>query len=262
MLTEYHVYNTIIEIRRIDSINTVIPASNSTFPLFTVKFRNSTLGLWKISLSEPVLTLPSFSCYLVQIETGDLGDVYKIRVSCDDVPGFKGWHLKSFHLQELHTKQELNFECNCWLVLKKEDKELVKEFPAVTGGQKTFPVYKYVVSVHIGDRWGAETFANVYLTLYGKRGDTGVRKLHTSLTKGRKFQRNKVDSFLVEAVSLSHLQKVVIGHDGEGYGAGMYLKMVTVKESPDSDKEWVFPLWNWLDTHLGLCETVCEIVTV
>ncbi|XP_058687118.1 oxygen-regulated protein 1 [Poecile atricapillus] len=211
---------------------------------------------------------PGHVCFLPRatdefiVETGDLGDVYKIRVSCDDVPGFKGWHVKSFHLQEWNTKQELNFECNCWLALNRGDKELVKEFPAVTEDQKTLPVYKYVVSVHIGDRWGAETFANVYITLYGKRGDTGVRKLHTSLMKGRKFQRNKVDSFLVEAVSLSHLQKVVIGHDGEGYGAGMYLKMVTVKESQDSDKEWVFPLWNWLDTHLGLCETVCEIVTV
>ncbi|XP_063250128.1 oxygen-regulated protein 1 isoform X2 [Prinia subflava] len=211
---------------------------------------------------------PGYVCFLPRatdefiVETGDLGDVYKIRVSCEDVPGFKGWHLKSFHLQELHTKQELNFDCNCWLTLKRDDKELVKEFPAVTEDQKTLPVYKYVVSVHIGDCWGAETFANVYLTLYGKRGDTGVRKLQKSLTKGRKFQRNKVDSFLVEAVSLSHLQKVVIGHDGEGYGAGMYLKMVTVKESQDSDTEWVFPLWNWLDTHLGLCETVCEIVTV
>ncbi|XP_068044820.1 oxygen-regulated protein 1 [Anomalospiza imberbis] len=211
---------------------------------------------------------PGYVCFLPRatdefiVETGDLGDVYKIRVSCDDVPGFKGWHLKSFHLQELHTKQELNFECNCWLTLKRGDKELIKEFPTVIEDQKTLPVYKYVVSVHIGDRWGAGTFANVYITLYGKRGDTGVRKLHTSLMKGRQFQRNKVDSFLVEAVSLSHLQKVVIGHDGEGYGAGMYLKMVTVKESQDSDKEWVFPLWNWLDTHLGLCETVCEILTV
>ncbi|XP_075351577.1 oxygen-regulated protein 1 [Mycteria americana] len=211
---------------------------------------------------------PGYVCFLPSatdefiVETGDLGDVYKIRVSCDDVPGFEGWHLKSFHLEELHTKQELNFDCKWWLSLNREDKELVKEFPAVNEDQKTLPVYKYVVSVHIGDRWGAETFANVYITLYGKRGDTGVRKLHTSLAKGRKFQRNKVDSFLVEAVSLSHLQKVVIGHDGEGYGAGMYLKMVTVKESRDSDKEWVFPCWNWLDTHLGLCETVCEIVTV
>ncbi|KAM6444396.1 oxygen-regulated protein 1 [Rhynochetos jubatus] len=212
--------------------------------------------------------IPGYVCFLPRatdefiVETRDLGDVYKIRVSCDDVPGFEGWHLKSFHLEELHTKQELNFDCKCWLSLNREDKELVKEFPAVSEDQKTLPVCKYVVSVHVGDCWGAETFANVYITLCGKRGDTGVRKLHTSLAKGRKFQRNKVDSFLVEAVSLSHLQKVVIGHDGEGYGAGMYLKMVTVKESQDSDKEWVFPWWDWLDTHLGLCETVCEIVTV
>ncbi|XP_069635451.1 oxygen-regulated protein 1 [Haliaeetus albicilla] len=211
---------------------------------------------------------PGYLCFLPRatdefiVETGDLGDVYKIRVCCDDVPGFEGWHLKSFHLEEIHTKRELNFDCNCWLSLNREDKELVKEFPVVNEDQKTLPVYKYVVSVHIGDRWGAETFANVYITLYGKRGDTGVRKLHTSLAKGRKFQRNKVDSFLVEAVSLSHLQKVVIGHDGEGYGAGMYLRMVTVKQSQDSDKEWVFPLWNWLDTHLGLYDTVCEIATV
>lgn len=117
----------------------LIPASNSTFPLFTVKFRIFTLGLGKICLSEPTLTAPSSSWYLVQVETGDLGDVYKIRVSCDDVPGFKGWYLKSFHLQELHTKQELNFECNCWLTLKREDKELVKEFPAVFEGQETLP---------------------------------------------------------------------------------------------------------------------------
>ncbi|XP_074880427.1 oxygen-regulated protein 1 [Buteo buteo] len=211
---------------------------------------------------------PGYMCFLPRatdefiVETGDLGDVYKIRVCCDDVPGFEGWHLKSFHLEEIHTKRELNFDCNCWLSLNREDKELVKEFPVVNEDQKTLPVYKYVVSVHIGDRWGAETFANVYITLYGKRGDTGVRKLHTSLAKGRKFQRNKVDSFLVEAVSLSHLQKVVIGHDGEGYGAGMYLSMVTVKQSQHSDKEWVFPLWNWLDTHLGLYDTVCEIATV
>lgn len=119
--------------------HTLISASNSTFPSFTVKLRNSTLGLGKIFLSEPALTVLSSSCCLVQVETGDVGDVYKIRVSCDDVPGFKGWHLKSLHLQELHTKQELNFECNCWLTLKKGDKELVKEFPTVTEDQKTLP---------------------------------------------------------------------------------------------------------------------------
>ncbi|NXY89718.1 LOXH1 protein, partial [Alcedo cyanopectus] len=233
------------------------PASSSAFP----SVRNCTQRCRRIPVIEPALTISS-SWYLLQVETGDLGGVYKARVSCDAVPGFEGWHLKSFHLEELHTKQELNFDCSCWISLNRGDKELVKEFPVVSEDQKTLPVQKYLVSLHVGDRWGADTSANVHMTLHGRRGDTGARKLHTSLAKGRKFQRNKVDSFLVEAVSLSHLHKVVVGHDGEGYGAGMYLKMVTVKESQDSDKEWVFPLWNWLDTHLGLCENVCEIVTV
>ncbi|XP_059580075.1 oxygen-regulated protein 1 [Alligator mississippiensis] len=208
---------------------------------------------------------PGQTCFLPRamdeflVETGDVGDVYKIRVTCDDLPGFEGWHLKSFHMDELHTKQEVNFDCSCWLSLNRGDKELVKEFPAVNEDQKPLPVHKYVVSVHIGDHWGAESFANVYITVYGKRGDTGVRKLQTSLVKGEKFQRRKVDSFLVEAVSLSDLQKVVLGHDGEGYGAGMYLKMITIQESQDSEEEWIFPCWNWLDTHLGICNNVCEI---
>lgn len=79
---------------------------------------------------------------MLQVETGDLGDVYKIRVSCDDVPCFEGWHLKTFRLEGLHTKQELNFDCNCWLSLNRED-ELVKEFPAVRKDQKTLPGKKH-----------------------------------------------------------------------------------------------------------------------
>lgn len=55
-----------------------------------------------------------------------------------------------------------------------------------------FAVHKYIVSVHTGDLWGSETFANIYITVYGERGDTGIRKLQDSLIKGEKFQRNKV----------------------------------------------------------------------
>ncbi|KAG8133601.1 hypothetical protein E2320_011394, partial [Naja naja] len=196
------------------------------------------------------------------IESRDVGDVYKVRISCDDLVDFEGWHLKSLQMEELHASQEVNFECNCWFSLSQKCKDTVKEFPVVNENQKTLSVHKYVVSVHTGDLWGSETFANIYITVYGAQGDTGVRKLQDSFIEGEKFQRNKVDSFLIEAVSLSHLQKIVVGHDGEGYGAGIYLKMVTIKKSENSDKEWVFPCWNWLDTHMGICDTVCEIKTI
>ncbi|XP_026526062.1 lipoxygenase homology domain-containing protein 1 [Notechis scutatus] len=197
-----------------------------------------------------------------EIESRDVGDVYKVRISCDDLVDFEGWHLKSLQMEELHASQEVNFECNCWFSLSHKCKDMVKEFPVVNENQKTLSVHKYVVSVHTGDLWGSETFSNIYITVYGAQGDTGVRKLQDSFIEGEKFQRNKVDSFLIEAVSLSHLKKIVVGHDGEGYGAGIYLKMVTIKKSENSEKEWVFPCWNWLDTHMGICDTVCEIKTI
>ncbi|XP_058879383.1 lipoxygenase homology domain-containing protein 1-like [Acipenser ruthenus] len=196
------------------------------------------------------------------VDAGDVGDVYKIRVSCDELTDFEGWHFKFIQMEELHTGKELNFDCNCWLSLSLEDTVMVKEFPLLTEGQKPLQVNQYLVSVHTGDTWGAETYSNVYITLYGERGDTGVRKLHRSLVEGQKFQRNKVDSFLLEAVSLGHLKKVVVGHDGEGYGAGMYLKLVTVQESERSSTERVFPCFKWLDEHIGTQSTVCKLKSV
>ncbi|XP_075440426.1 oxygen-regulated protein 1 isoform X2 [Ascaphus truei] len=195
-------------------------------------------------------------------DTEDVGEVYKIRIACNNVPIFNGWHLKSFHMEEMQTKQDLKFDCNCWLSLETEEEEIIKEFPVVNNGQEPLPVCKYIVAVHIGDHWGAETSANVYVTLYGERGDSGARKLQTSLVPGERFTRNKTDSFVLEAVSLGQLKKVVLGHDCEGYGAGMYLKMVTVQETQNSVSEWVFPYWNWLDSHIGTCQTVCKLHTI
>ncbi|KAM4704966.1 oxygen-regulated protein 1 [Rhinophrynus dorsalis] len=220
--------------------------------------------------SENVLLLPpehTATCFLPGskdefiVESKNVGKVYKIRVTCNIVPVTAGWHLKFLRMIELKSQQEVKFDCDCWLSVGDED-EIIKEFPAVNNGQEQLPVYKYIVAVHTGDHWGAETAANVYVTLYGERGDSGPRKLHKSLAPGEKFTRNKTDLFILEVVSLGDLRKVVLGHDGEGYGAGMYLKMVTAKESRDSTSEWVFPFWNWLDSNLGMCQTVCKLHTI
>ena len=39
---------------------------------------------------------------------------------------------------------------------------------------------KYKVTVYTGDKRGAGTDANVYITLFGEMGDSGERKLDTS----------------------------------------------------------------------------------
>ncbi|XP_060680009.1 lipoxygenase homology domain-containing protein 1-like [Hemiscyllium ocellatum] len=195
--------------------------------------------------------------FIIFIE--NIGDIYKIRVNGEELGSYVGWHLVSIALEDLKTKQVFIFNCNTQLSATNEDKELVKEFSVAKGGQNLLPVNHYLVYVHIGDRWAAETYANVFVILHGERGDTGIRKLEKSLVHGEKFQQSKIDSFLVKAVSLGQLTKVVIGHDGEGYGAGMYLKMVIVRESKDANREWVFPCWSWLDDHIGTKQTICEL---
>ena len=51
---------------------------------------------------------------------------------------------------------------------------------------------KYVVNVVTGDVRGAGTDANVFLIIFGDRGDSGERKLVKSETHRDKFERGQV----------------------------------------------------------------------
>ena len=55
-----------------------------------------------------------------------------------------------------------------------------------------FLVEVYEVLVYTGDRWAAGTDADVYLTLYGTRGDTGRRYLTHAEGSEEKFRRDQV----------------------------------------------------------------------
>ena len=57
--------------------------------------------------------------------------------------------------------------------------------------------------------------------------------------------------FFLNMTSLGTLQRLIIGHDGVGYGAGWFLDKVIVRErnTEDVGKECVFPCNRWLDDH-------------
>ena len=48
------------------------------------------------------------------------------------------------------------------------------------------------MNVYTGNEKGAGTDANVFLTIFGDRGDTGERKLHKSETHRDKFEKGQV----------------------------------------------------------------------
>ena len=97
----------------------------------------------------------------------------------------------------------------------------------------TFLVQHYEISVYTGDHWAAGTDANVYITMYGSKGDSGKRWLYHSDTNPEKFQRNKV------RISFKYIPSIYTEHTFVMFLAGCpemnMSKFETTKLSPGTD---------------------------
>lgn len=88
-----------------------------------------------------------------------------------------------------------------------------------------FSFTEYEITVITGDKIGAGTDANVYITIYGKNGQTAKLPLK-SKTKNV-FERNTSDIFTEKANCVGPLTKIRIEHDNTGAGPGWYLERVS-----------------------------------
>ena len=60
----------------------------------------------------------------------------------------------------------------------------------------------YLVSVKTGDVRGAGTDANVFVQIFGAKGDTGKLQLRSAENTKNKFERGRTDQFVLEAVDI------------------------------------------------------------
>ncbi|XP_055401983.1 oxygen-regulated protein 1 isoform X4 [Bubalus kerabau] len=151
------------------------------------------------------------------ITVGDIGTLFKIRVGHTNSGLSPSWHCKEIKLWDLNAGRQFHIPVQRWLARDQEDGEVCREFPVLNKGQPILPVTVYEVHVATGELWNAGTVANVYIAVYGEKGDTGSRQLFRSKST-LNFLRGQVDSFLLEAVHLGNLYKIVIAHDGLGPG--------------------------------------------
>lgn len=181
-----------------------------------------------------------------KVELTRVGKPYKLRIRHDNSKGFSDWHLEKIQMENVKSSIKCSYKCNRWLSKSEDDHQIIRELPAIIQGKEPLPVYVYHVYVHTGDKRGAGTNANIFLNIFGELGDTGDRPLEESKTNRNKFERNQVDEFLIEAVSLKTLEKVRVGHDSTGPGSGWFLDKVVIKDPEDNTKEYVFPCNRWL----------------
>ena len=65
-----------------------------------------------------------------------------------------------------------------------------------------FLATSYLVSVKTGDVRGAGTDANVFVQIYGDKGDIGKLQLRSAENTKNKFERGRTDQFVLEAVDI------------------------------------------------------------
>ncbi|XP_054841381.1 oxygen-regulated protein 1 isoform X2 [Eublepharis macularius] len=179
------------------------------------------------------------------IHTEDVGDLNKIRIGHNNSGESPAWHCKELQLQNLMTGEQFDFPVHRWLAQDQDDGEICKELPVLQQGQPLLPVAMYEVHVVTGNLWNAGTEADVYISVYGEKGDTGSRQLRRS-KKLRKFLKGQADIFSLEAVHLGKLHKIIIGHNGLGSGNGWFLEKIVIKD-PITNSDYNFLCHRWLD---------------
>ncbi|XP_075070522.1 oxygen-regulated protein 1 [Mixophyes fleayi] len=179
------------------------------------------------------------------VNTGDIGEVYKIRIGHTNSGESPDWHCEEVQLFNVFSNEQFCIKVNRWLSQDQDDGEICREFPVLRHGHAKLAVTKYKIHVVTGDLWNAGTEANVYMSLHGQYGDTGSRPLLKS-NQANPFIKGQTDTFFLEAVHLSDIHRVIIGHDGLEPGNGWYLEKVIVHDEL-KDKEYTFFCYRWLD---------------
>ena len=144
-------------------------------------------------------------------------------------------------LEHVESGQSFDFLCNDWVIIDAECDGWL-ELP-LQKKSDMLPVYKYRIRVETSDVSYAGTDADVYVKLCGERGDTGKRHLKASLkNKMNKFEKGHTERFEVKAVDLGRIERVVVGHNAEGFGAGWHLHSIVVRNMDvDTSTRYLFP---------------------
>jgi hypothetical protein len=87
-------------------------------------------------------------------------------------------------------------------------------------------VTSYEILVFTGDKRGAGTDAQVYITLFGSNGKQ-TQKIHLKDSNNKNpFEQKETDKFTVQGEYIGELTKLRIEHDNSGFSSGWFLDKV------------------------------------
>uniref|UniRef100_A0A7N8X1A0 Lipoxygenase homology domains 1b n=1 Tax=Mastacembelus armatus TaxID=205130 RepID=A0A7N8X1A0_9TELE len=181
------------------------------------------------------------------IEAVAIGQIRRVRIGHNGKGGGCGWFLDKVIVREegQAEAQAVEFPCNRWLDRNEDDGQIVRELVPFSDGQRLYNI-DFHIAVKTGNISGGSSDSNVFVKLYGEKGDTGKMMLVVSANNlGNYFEVGRIDIFKVETLDIGQINRLLIGHTNEGMRAGWFLDSVQIMV-PVQGKQYMFPSDRWL----------------
>ena len=177
-----------------------------------------------------------------------VGVLEKILVEHDGYEESSSWFLNSISITPEDSPDTFVFNCEKWLSLYRGDCQISRELTPIRG--KKLSKTKYEVIAITGDRVGAGTDANVFITIYGTRGQTEKTSLQSKTVDT--FERGQSDVFIVGGVDIGQMKKIRIEQDGRGRGSDWFLERLVVTNQYRPNEKYYFFCGAWLNDKEGM----------
>ncbi|XP_060927887.1 lipoxygenase homology domain-containing protein 1 [Limanda limanda] len=194
------------------------------------------------------------------VEAVAIGQIRRVRIGHDGKGGGCGWFLDKVIVREegQAEAQAAEFPCNRWLDRNEDDGQIVRELVPFSDGQRLYNI-DYHIAVKTGSIPGSSSDSNVFVKLYGEKGDTSRMMLLVSANNlGNYFETGRIDIFTVETFDIGQISRLMIGHTNEGMRAGWFLDSVQIMV-PVHGKHYMFPSHRWLSKDEADSKTEVEI---
>ncbi|XP_027888486.1 lipoxygenase homology domain-containing protein 1 [Xiphophorus couchianus] len=181
------------------------------------------------------------------VEAVTIGRIRRLRIGHDGKGGGCGWFLDKVIVREEGKAEAhaVEFSCSRWLDRNEDDGQITRELVPFLDGQRLYNL-GYQIVVKTGDIPGGSSDSNVFVKLYGDKGDTDRMMLVVSTNNlGNYFEMGRVDIFTVETFDIGQINRLMIGHTNKGMRAGWFLDSVQIVV-PVHGKNYMFPSHRWL----------------
>ncbi|XP_062409544.1 lipoxygenase homology domain-containing protein 1-like [Sardina pilchardus] len=185
-----------------------------------------------------------------RIKTHNVGTIQKLRIEHDNTGMNAGWFLDRVVLTDMsRPHMRFFFSCQNWLSREDGDGLTYRDLLGSLNPMDVPKLNKYMLSVFTADVKGSGTDADVFLNIFGAKGDTGDRRLDSKDKDN--FERAAEDKFILEAPNLGRIQKITIGHNNKGGSAGWCLDKVVIDDIGNKEV-YEFPFDNaWFSLDDG-----------